>query len=753
MTSRIEYVNQHIEPKEGWLPLLLLLATAFCLIAAVLEAGWVPEDSVVIPATFAGVFLGSVLAKRPLSTLAAWVFISLYGLLITVVQLANLLPPLGQWFMGWQALRQFWLQNGALFLDRVGGWLTAVSSGQSSQETVTFALGLGLGAYFLAAFASWQLFRHHQPLTGLVGMGLALSLNGYFGGVQIWWTGVFVGLTALLTAVMHVVTLEQTWEDNRVDYSEEVRTDLFVHAAVIAAILLALALTLPGLSIRRLVATFQQQPVVQQTEALLERAFAGVESAGRDQPSGQDGVGDSGILPRGYLLGNAPELYETVVMTAVVQSEANLAGIHWRGLSYDVYTGKGWALSEERREEVSASTPIAVPPLAPTGTISQTVFWVQDSRLTRYSLGLPTQFDQDVETIWRGQTDLVRVQGRSSPYTVLSQSPQVTPNMLRETAVADVPPTVLARYTALPDDLPQRVRDLAQEVAGNQGNPYDQARALEQFLRQYPYSLEVDTPPRNADPVDYFLFELQAGYCDYYASSMVVMARVLGLPARMGIGYLAQPADANGVQTIRQIDGHSWAEIYFAGVGWVEFEPTAAFASPHVRQANGAAAPNSFEEQSPEFAENTPPPLPEIVEERPFPWLPLIILGVLAIAVWWLWQRQQLPAGQDAVVWSYGRLQHNAAKLGQPPPPSQTPQEFLDSFQTHLQRYGRFPRLARQLIQLQPHLTRLTSLYVRRTYAGDDQSGGAAAWQSWQEMKRPLWLLRIVQRFSKRKLQ
>jgi transglutaminase-like putative cysteine protease len=107
-------------------------------------------------------------------------------------------------------------------------------------------------------------------------------------------------------------------------------------------------------------------------------------------------------------------------------------------------------------------------------------------------------------------------------------------------------------------------------------------------LRQYPYSLEVTGPPPNVDPVAYFLFELQAGYCDYYASAMVVMARSLGLPARMGVGYLAQPADEAGVQTIRQLHGHSWAEIYFAGVGWVEFEPTGSFDSP--RDARGTSA-------------------------------------------------------------------------------------------------------------------------------------------------------------------
>jgi transglutaminase-like putative cysteine protease len=749
MTRAVELVILRVKPREGWLPLLLLAAIVACLITAVLEVTWVPEDKVVIPAAIGGLLLGSVLAKRPLPTLPAWMLITLYGLLISLVGLANLWPTWAALQGGWGALRPFWLQNGALFIDRVGSWGTAVFNNQSSQETIVFALGLALLSYFLTAFASWQLFRRYRPFAGLLVMGLALALNGYFGGGQIWWLGVFVGLTALLTAVMHYLALTAEWDNRQVDYSDEVRTDLLLHAVPIAAVLLAVALALPGFSIRRLVQSFQQQPVVQQTEMLLERAFGGVE-AGGGQPRGRDGVGGRGILPRDFLLGNGPELYETVVMTAVVQSDANLAGIHWRALSYDVYTGRGWALSEERIEPIAANAAIPLPEVAATGTVSQTVHWVQDERLTRYTLGLPQRFEQPVDAIWRGQTDLVRANGDDTTYTVQTQVSQATPAMLRETAVTDIPPAILARYTALPDGVPPRVLDLAQEVAGSRRNPYDQARALEQFLRQYDYSLEISAAPGSEDPVDYFLFEQQAGYCDYFASAMVVLARAVGLPARLAVGYLAQPADASGVQTMVQVNGHSWAEIYFAGYGWVEFEPTAAFASPHTGQF-GATQPPDFAAQAPDFAEPENlnlPPVPEVVEGRPFPWLPLLAGAALVWLAWWLWRRAQLPAGADAVVWSYGRWQQNAARLGQEPRPSQTPQEFLAAFQGFLAGYGRFPRLARQIEQLQPHLIQLTNLYVQRRYAGDEASGRLQALESWQRVKRPLWLLRIVRRFA-----
>lgn len=755
---------RRVRPREGWLPLLLFLGVVAGLTAAVLDAGWVPEDGVVIRAAVGGLLLGGVLAKRtplslskrpalslskrPLSTLIAWILLVLYAVLIPSVVLANLWPPLAQLRAGWQPLRQFWLQNGALFLDRAGSWFTAVSSGGSSQETIVFALGLGIITFLLIAFASWQLFRHARPFTGLLPVGLGLAFNGYFSGVDIWWMALFVGLAALLTAVMQIVTLEAAWDEKQVDYSAEVRLDLFVTASIIAIFLLTMAMVLPSFSVRRLVAAFQEQPVVQQAEAALERAFGGVESNGGSQPAGRDGVGGRGVLPRDYLLGDAPELYETVVMTAVVQSEANVSGIHWRALSYDVYTGRGWALSEERTEQQPANAPYPLPPLAATGTVSQTVFWLQDGRLVRYSLGLPTQINQETEAIWRGQTDLVRVQGETSPYTIRSQFSVASPQMLRETAVSNIDPIILARYTALPDSIPQRVHNLAQEVAGQLDNPYDRAIALEQFLRQYPYSLSIEGPPPSIDPVDYFLFELQIGYCDYYASSMVVMARSLGLPARMGIGFLAQPADANGVQTIQQINGHSWAEVYFDGYGWIEFEPTAAFTSPHALQNEEAAGQIGNGAEASPFPEEALPPLPPVEVKRPFPWNRLAILAVAAGFIGWFHWRNRRPTGQDVVVWSYGRLQKSGTKLGLPPTPSLTPQEYLEALQMKLDGYGRFSWLSNLIQQLQPNIAQLTALYIQHTYTKERSSEEVTAQRIWNRVKRPLWLLRLVKQFK-----
>ena len=370
------------------------------------------------------------------------------------------------------------------------------------------------------------------------------------------------------------------------------------------------------------------------------------------------------------LLGNPPELEKNIMLTAKTElmegpesAALNLAR-HWRGLSYEVYTGQGWSLSNERIAVFDAYETIPQPSVESSMLIEQDVNWRYDSRVIRYTLGLPLSFDQPVTTSWRGQTDFVRAVTEDIPrYSAISRVSAATPDQLRQATLEEMPLVISARYTQLPDDLPARIQDLAHEVSGDASTPYDQALAIERFLRQYHYSLDVDLPPAGVDPVDYFLFDLQEGYCDYYASSMVVMARAVGLPARLATGFLAQPEDEDGVQTIRQINAHSWAEIYFAGYGWVEFEPTAAFVTPHDPLSVQAIIDADPDGEPPTSAESIP--IPERAPRRPIPWstLGLILFSIIVVGTI-LWRLGKRTKPGDDVQWAFDRLQNNARRLG-----------------------------------------------------------------------------------------
>jgi transglutaminase-like putative cysteine protease len=619
--------------------------------------------------------------------------------------------------------------------------------GNVSQETVVFALALAWQTWLLSDNVGWSIFRQKRPLLGLTLMGTAVGLNSYFGQNGLEWAAAFVGLSALATAVMHYAHLEQDWLKNQVDFSTEIRLELGAYAGGIAIGLLILALILPSFSISRLAQLFRQQEAVQAAESSLERAFAGIR-----QPLQFDaiaGTGGSGTMPRSYLLGNAPELYETVVMTAVVTPIPPPHLTHWRALSYEIYTGRGWALSEERVEDFAANTDIPLPPVQGQTTFQQDVHWLFGERVIRYTIGQPRQFDQDVVTSWRGLDDLVRVQSEGSlAYRAITQASTATAAELRQ-ASGTIPPVLLTRYTQLPRDFSWRVRQLAEEVAGEGPTAYDQAIALEQFLRQYTYSLDITAPPPNTDPVEYFLFEQQAGYCDYYATAMTVMARSLGLPARMVIGYLAQEPDENGVQTIRQINGHSWTEIYFPAYGWVSFEPTAAFPAAPREAASSAdffIREDFIPEPSLPLSELPPVPAADV----PIPWGRLATIGgiglmLLGVALW----RRYEAGTVRGVGWAYGRLQHHARKLGQPTPVSQTPTEFVESFTARLGDYGRSPRLARWVTAVRQPIEQLTAQFVGRQYSQKHAASDEVAYRWWREIRRPLWLLRLWQFFKK----
>ncbi|HLR91437.1 MAG TPA: DUF4129 domain-containing transglutaminase family protein, partial [Atopostipes sp.] len=157
------------------------------------------------------------------------------------------------------------------------------------------------------------------------------------------------------------------------------------------------------------------------------------------------------------------------------------------------------------------------------------------------------------------------------------------------------PAEIKERYTQLPDDLPNRVSTLSEEITSPFETRYEQVSAIEKYFGQsgeYKYQIaDVPVPEANQDYVDQFLFNSQVGYCDNYSTSMIVMLRTLDIPARWVKGFTSGeqvttetaknliPEDSN-VYEVTNTNAHSWVEVYFPDVGWVPFEPTQGFSNP-----------------------------------------------------------------------------------------------------------------------------------------------------------------------------
>jgi hypothetical protein len=116
---------------------------------------------------------------------------------------------------------------------------------------------------------------------------------------------------------------------------------------------------------------------------------------------------------------------------------------------------------------------------------------------------------------------------------------------------------------------------MAREVTEGMDNPFDMALAIAQHLRTYQYDLRIDSIPPGRDVVDYFLFDLQTGYCQHFAAAMTVLCRELGIPARVVTGFGSGSYDEDErAFVILQLNFHAWVELYFDDFGWVAFDPT-----------------------------------------------------------------------------------------------------------------------------------------------------------------------------------
>lgn len=184
------------------------------------------------------------------------------------------------------------------------------------------------------------------------------------------------------------------------------------------------------------------------------------------------------------------------------------------------------------------------------------------------------------------------------------------------------------KYTMLPEELPVRVKELAEDITADYDTTYDKLKAIEAYLQTYTYSLSPTNPPEGQDFVDYFLFEGKAGYCTSYATAMAVLGRCIGVPMRYLEGFVAkfEYQDENSMYPIKNSQAHAWAEAYIEGVGWIPFEATSPFISTRYTtwideketEEIGQVDPGHYEGEIPEgyIPYNGGFVMPEIAEKK-----------------------------------------------------------------------------------------------------------------------------------------
>ncbi|UOQ92001.1 transglutaminaseTgpA domain-containing protein [Halobacillus shinanisalinarum] len=286
---------------------------------------------------------------------------------------------------------------------------------------------------------------------------------------------------------------------------------------------------------------------------------------------------------------------DTTVFQAVADNEQ-----YWRIESKDTYTGKGWEdtladpvtnISPDNikfqtfTENVEVEEQTALLNFTDEADFRKLVYPYGVQELERFPERVDITLHEntgEMDTLIEGDPNQVQ------QYITHYNAPSFEYNQLRETNGED-PEEITENYLQLPDSLPDRVRELASDIVSEEDNRYDRAKAVESYFSQngFKYSTtDVPVPSENQDYVDQFLFESQVGYCDNYSTSMVVLLRAEGIPARWVKGFTGgerqnETATVNNqtlnVYEVTSGNAHSWVEVYFPEIGWVPFEPTQGF--------------------------------------------------------------------------------------------------------------------------------------------------------------------------------
>ncbi|MFP1685853.1 transglutaminase TgpA family protein [Listeria innocua] len=436
---------------------------------------------------------------------------------------------------------------------------------RSSDIAMNFILIVFLIALWLLSYiTTYSILRKQRIMSVLVLTVSYLAVINTFTDYNSNWAIVRTVLEGFL--LLHLALSSRIASPNRISADSLKRNGLFYHVFIVLllAVFVFSSLMLP-----------KKAPVFPDPVPTIKNAL------------GINTTRTVGYSEDDTTLGGALQKDNATVFTARTEK-----GHYWRVESKRVYTGTGWA-NEKSADITSFSSgddfPIQLTEQTTGDTKTAEISFASSSDYIPYPYGTQTinsavdSFSANLTTEKINPVDTIK------NYTIQMKSPVYDIEKMQKADFSTLSSTFVSKYTQMPKELPDRVTKLANKVTKDADSIYDKAKAIESYLSSsgtFTYSTEdAKETPNGADYVDQFLFETQIGYCDNFSTSMVVMLRSLGIPARWAKGYTPGEGEKKGndsksTYTITNNDAHSWPEVFFPGTGWVPFEPTATFTNP-----------------------------------------------------------------------------------------------------------------------------------------------------------------------------
>jgi transglutaminase-like putative cysteine protease len=560
---------------------LRLLALMLVGVSRLTITGWTFHLQIMYAAAIGGLMLGLLLGQSRYP--AHWA-----GVIILGVGLAFI-----PWLLGLTMSGELsWYERALSLLDRLSRVIVQLIRQQPVRDSILFLTLMSTLFWMLNVHAGYNLVRHANPWQIALPVTLAVLIIHAFdprhkyGALVL---AIYFALLLLLVARLDFLQRHREWQEQGMYIPSEAATGLSQAAFIGALLLVVIAWTAPILA--------EPIPPAQRTWQTIARPWIAVRDRfGNAFASLRSSPGaPSDYYGQMMSLGVGARFTDDAVM--VVQAPASPpVGVryYWRAWAYDYYYEGQWQSTAPKADpEARLNVPgfglkrweadFIFTPAVPISTLYTAPQPITPSRPFNVYANINNDGTADINAYYA-----LSPLAAGDSYVMRASLTEATEADLRSAGSA-YPDWIKERYLELPADITPRTIELARSIAEGKDNPYDITQAVTQYLRaNIVYAQTVPEPPLDQELVDWFLFDLRRGFCNYYASAEIVMLRSLGIPARMAVGYARGERAFNGGQSealpetdqtalfqVRQSDAHAWPEVYFPNYGWVEFEPTA----------------------------------------------------------------------------------------------------------------------------------------------------------------------------------
>ncbi|HYI21173.1 MAG TPA: transglutaminaseTgpA domain-containing protein [Candidatus Limnocylindrales bacterium] len=708
LVDRDELHDLPYTPREGWTSLIALVVMVVVVAVAVDDAGWAgtvlgssgSQTGFLPLAGFLSVLLGSFLAKSSLTVWRAYVIGALVGaayLLFSISSVISSDPAIEE------RLRALNLSV-STFVNE------AFVLGIRSSETSIFLLIMGSLVWGLGLFAAFAVFRRHRPLPAILLAGALLLINVSV-TIREQYAHLVVFVAAALVLLVRLNLLEQAreWRLRGMRDVADISGTFLRNGAVFVVVAILAATTLAANA----------------SSAPLSRAWNDVDDElleiGYTINRWLGGVSGSARGPNILFTPTQTirDVWQSSTEEVFTATTSDGDGYRWRGATYDYFDGRNWQpLDRFERvlnpgDSLLDGTPEEVAPGDAWEQVDATI--------------MPTSFGGDVfvapaTPLSVNQPSVVLTHGPGGAFTSAELSfgiqqgvPYQVRSLVRKVVGSDALtgnqlasagtsyPQWVDRYRqirpgSVGDSVIRLGESLKNRLPSDERTPYHIAVAVQDYLYRtggFTYNTDIRGKCAGELLVDCFI-RIKEGFCEYFATTMVMLLRAADVPARYVLGYLPGREQANGSWRVDRSAAHAWVEVFFPGFGWVEFDPTPGNSengqSPTNLRAGGPVSasgdgdggfPGRGElegEEGPSGPGEPTQPLPPIpAEVAPTEsWLPiavavLVISGLAALGLFTAWQRR-IPSAEPEV--AYSGITRLATRLGHGPRPAQTAYEF-----------------------------------------------------------------------------